>query len=85
MLTQSRQVWKFFQTNRSAFVFLLTLMTHEMPAGPVDLWAISALRTSSHSMPFQQCVICQHQKLNRPDNIGLALQRVFSPTIFHAG
>ena len=41
----------------------------------LGLFVISTLHSSSFNMSVQQCVMCQLQKLNEPDNTALALQR----------
>lgn len=79
MSVTSRQVWKFFQTNWSTFISYHWWLMSEGRA--LGLLVVSALYSSSFSLSVQQCVMCQLQKLNKPDNTPLTLQRtcIFFP------
>lgn len=73
MSVTSRQVWKFFQTNWSTFISYHWWLMSEGRA--LCLLVVFALHSSSFSLSVQQCVMCQLQKLNKPDNTPLTLQR----------
>lgn len=59
------------------FLFFLFLTTNDSwpRAELLALLVFSTLHSSSFRVSFQQRVMCQLQKLNKPDNTALALQR----------